>query len=182
MVTVQNLLCMYYYFYFNNYKHGNFNIVRIYTVQIYAQQWIRCIIVHLYLYVIALESELSEVEILSGCRYVHIGPKLCSLLVRPEETDEVDGVSSDSCQYVSLQELWHHLSLPPNITLMLCSNGIQQHRIQSFPSNVLFVQYGFQVCALKLYTTSSPALVYTDTNNFCHYHHLLMSQSVRIIL
>lgn len=77
-------------------------------------------------------------------RYVHIGPKLCSLLVRPEETDEVDGVSSDSCQYVGLQELWHHLSLPPNITLMLCSNGIQQHRIQTFPSNVLFVQYGFQ--------------------------------------
>jgi hypothetical protein len=84
---------------------------------------------------------------LNSCRYVHIGPKLCSLLVRLEEADEVDGMNSDSCQQcVYLQELWHRLALPPDITLMLCSNGIQQQRIQTFPSNMLFVQYGFQVC------------------------------------
>jgi hypothetical protein len=66
-------------------------------------------------------------------------------LVGLEETDEVDGVNSESCHYVCLQELWHHLALPPDITLMLCSNGIQQQRIRAFPSNMLFVQYGFQV-------------------------------------
>jgi len=98
---------------------------------------------------------MSEAEslLLNCCRYVHIGPKLCSLLVRPEETEEVDGVSSDSSQFVGLQELWHHLALPPNITLMLCSNGIQQHGIQAFPSNMLFVQYGFQVRVKGLYIT-----------------------------
>ena len=84
--------------------------------------------------------------LLNCCRYVHIGPKLCSLLVRLEETDEVDGVNSESWQCVCLQDLWHHLALPPDITLMLCSNGIQQQRIQAFPANILFVQYGFQVC------------------------------------
>jgi len=84
--------------------------------------------------------------LLNCYRYVHIGPKLCSLLVRLEETDEVDGVNSESCQCVCLQDLWHHLALPPDITLMLCSNGIQQQKIQAFPANVLFVQYGFQVC------------------------------------
>jgi len=84
--------------------------------------------------------------LLNCCRYVHIGPKLCSLLVRLEDTDEVDGVNSESCQCVCLQDLWHHLALPPDITLMLCSNGIQPQRIQAFPANILFVQYGFQVC------------------------------------
>ncbi|XP_021936074.1 uncharacterized protein LOC110837829 isoform X2 [Zootermopsis nevadensis] len=78
-------------------------------------------------------------------RYVHIGPKLCSLLVRPEEGDEGDGVSSDgSGQCVGLQELWHHLALPPDITVMLCGNGIQQHGTLALPSNILLVQYGFQ--------------------------------------
>jgi len=85
-------------------------------------------------------------SLLNCCRYVHIGPKLCSLLVRLEETDEVDGVNSESCQCVCLQDLWHHLALPPDVTLMLCSNGIQHQRIQAFPANILFVQYGFQVC------------------------------------
>jgi len=88
--------------------------------------------------------------LLNCCRYVHIGPKLCSLLVRLEDTDEVDGVNSESCQCVCLQDLWHHLALPPDITLMLCSNGIQQQRIQAFPANILFVQYGFQVCVCGL--------------------------------
>jgi hypothetical protein len=105
---------------------------------------------------------------LGCCRYVHIGPKLGSLLVRPEETDEMDGVSSDSSQYVSLQELWHHLALPPNVTLMLCSNGIQQHRIQTFPSNVLFVQYGFQVCALELYITKTWCWKHHFSNSGLH--------------
>jgi len=82
--------------------------------------------------------------IFPNLRYVHIGPKLCSLLVRLEDTDEVDGVNSESCQCVCLQDLWHHLALPPDITLMLCSNGIQPQRIQAFPANILFVQYGFQ--------------------------------------
>jgi hypothetical protein len=81
-------------------------------------------------------------------RYVHIGPKLCSLLVRPDEADEGSVVGSDNGQYVGLQELWHHLALPPDITIMLCSNGIQQHGALTFPSNMLFVQYGFQVCML----------------------------------
>ncbi|KAJ9589645.1 hypothetical protein L9F63_017134, partial [Diploptera punctata] len=71
-------------------------------------------------------------------RYVHIGPKLCSLLVRGDDNDDLDTT------YVALHELWHHLTLPPSITLMLCSNGILQHGGQTFPPNVLFVQYGFQ--------------------------------------
>ncbi|XP_069671476.1 uncharacterized protein [Periplaneta americana] len=68
-------------------------------------------------------------------RYVHVGPKLCSLLVRPDVVDEEGAM---------LQELWHLLALPPDVTLMLCSNSLQQPTAHAFPANVLFVQYGFQ--------------------------------------
>lgn len=104
---------------------------------------------------------------------MHIGPKLCSLLVRPEEGDEGDGVSSDgSGQCVGLQELWHHLALPPDITVMLCGNGIQQHGTLALPSNILLVQYGFQVgkpmdvIRSNCWNTIPSSNIYTDINTF----------------
>lgn len=44
-----------------------------------------------------------------------------------------------------MRELWHRLDLPPNITLMLCANGLHS-RFYNIPPNVVLVEYGFQVC------------------------------------
>lgn len=86
--------------------------------------------------------------------YVHIGPRLASLLVQAEnfssnlsvndtiETDMSEVFKSYSC----LQELWHTLNLSSSMTLLLCSNGLHsKSEFQTIPNNIIFVEYGFQV-------------------------------------
>ncbi|XP_034950248.1 uncharacterized protein [Chelonus insularis] len=86
--------------------------------------------------------------------YVHVGPRLASLLVQPEnldfstnsinETVETD-MSEVFKTYTCLQEMWHILNLNPDTTLLLCSNGLHSKpEFRSIPSNVVLVEYGFQ--------------------------------------
>ncbi|XP_008556256.1 uncharacterized protein LOC103577419 [Microplitis demolitor] len=85
--------------------------------------------------------------------YVHVGPRLASLLVPPEnldlsnsinETVETD-MSEVFKSYSCLQELWHILNLNSDTTLLLCSNGLHSKpEFRSVPSNVILVEYGFQ--------------------------------------
>nr|CAD7257034.1 unnamed protein product [Timema shepardi] len=75
-------------------------------------------------------------------RHVHIGPKLCSLLgqCRVEDGENVP-------HHVPLQELWQILGLPPEVTLMLCSNSLHTQEAApplDIPPNILLVEYGFQ--------------------------------------
>ena len=86
--------------------------------------------------------------------YVHVGPRLASLLVQPDnldlnlsinETVETD-MSEVFKSYSCLQELWHILNLNISTTLLLCSNGLHSKaEFRSVPSNVILVEYGFQV-------------------------------------
>lgn len=86
--------------------------------------------------------------------YVHVGPRLASLLVQPDnldcnlsinETVETD-MSEVFKSYSCLQELWHILNLNSDTTLLLCSNGLHSRaEFRSVPSNVILVEYGFQV-------------------------------------
>lgn len=85
--------------------------------------------------------------------YVHVGPRLASLLVQPDnldlsssinETVETD-MSEVFKSYSCLQELWHILNLNNDTTLLLCSNGLHSKpEFRSVPSNVILVEYGFQ--------------------------------------
>ncbi|KAK0163427.1 hypothetical protein PV327_007111 [Microctonus hyperodae] len=85
--------------------------------------------------------------------YVHVGPRLASLLVQPDnldlsisinETVETD-MSEVFKSYSCLQELWHILNLNSDTTLLLCSNGLHsKSEFRSVPSNVILVEYGFQ--------------------------------------
>lgn len=85
--------------------------------------------------------------------YVHVGPRLASLLVQPDnldlsisinETVETD-MSEVFKSYSCLQELWHILNLNSNTTLLLCSNGLHSKaEFRNVPSNVILVEYGFQ--------------------------------------
>nr|CAD7405719.1 unnamed protein product [Timema cristinae] len=75
-------------------------------------------------------------------RHVHVGPKLCSLLgqCRVEDGENVP-------HHVPLQELWQILGLPPEVTLMLCSNSLHTQEAApplDIPPNILLVEYGFQ--------------------------------------
>ncbi|KAG8227825.1 hypothetical protein J437_LFUL008469 [Ladona fulva] len=110
-------------------------------------------------------EELSDMwpsfqEILSTfptLRYVHVGPRLSSLLVEParagfcsgrqgrEDTSQ-DGEDDDADGgFGGLQELWHLLSLPHSVTLMICGNALHyQPRPPILPPNVVVVEYGFQ--------------------------------------
>ncbi|XP_015587656.1 uncharacterized protein LOC107264182 [Cephus cinctus] len=85
--------------------------------------------------------------------YVHVGPRLASLLVQPESLDSSlsinETVETDMSEvfrsYTCLQELWHILSLNSDTTLLLCSNGLHSKpEFRSVPSNVVLVEYGFQ--------------------------------------
>lgn len=86
--------------------------------------------------------------------YVHIGPRLSSLLVQPstfdcslsvDETIETN-MSEALESYSSLQQLWHVLSLHFDTTVLLCSNGLHaKAEFHSIPNNVILVEYGFQV-------------------------------------
>lgn len=86
--------------------------------------------------------------------YVHVGPRLASLLVQPEnldlsssinETVETD-MSEIFKTYTCLQELWHILNFNSDTTLLLCSNGLHSKaEFHNVPSNVILVEYGFQV-------------------------------------
>ncbi|XP_026288874.1 uncharacterized protein LOC113213876 isoform X3 [Frankliniella occidentalis] len=115
-------------------------------------------------------------------RYVHVGPRLSSLLlardddssthrcpndsteagnrsssvsVENEDLDRSRGAESDQISLALendnglygvpsfMRELWHRLDLPPNITLMLCANGLHS-RFYNIPPNVVLVEYGFQ--------------------------------------
>ncbi|XP_046981573.1 uncharacterized protein LOC124550870 isoform X1 [Schistocerca americana] len=71
-------------------------------------------------------------------RYVHVGPKLCSLLLPPANEGACGGGQEGAAR-----QLWHLLSLPPSVTLMLCANSLQP-AAPALPSNVVLVQYGFQ--------------------------------------
>ncbi|XP_011310616.1 uncharacterized protein [Fopius arisanus] len=85
--------------------------------------------------------------------YVHVGPRLASLLVQADnldyslsinETVETD-MSEVFKSYSCLQELWHILDLNSDTTLLLCSNGLHsKSEFKSIPSNVILVEYGFQ--------------------------------------
>ncbi|XP_043476620.1 uncharacterized protein LOC122507780 [Leptopilina heterotoma] len=85
--------------------------------------------------------------------YVHVGPRLASLLVQPDnldlnvsinETVETD-MSEVFKSYSCLQELWHILNLNFDTTLLLCSNGLHSKvEFRSVSSNVILVEYGFQ--------------------------------------
>ncbi|KAG7208569.1 hypothetical protein KM043_014782 [Ampulex compressa] len=85
--------------------------------------------------------------------YVHVGPRLASLLVQPDsfdlnlsvnETIETD-MSEIFKSYSCLQELWHILNLSPSTTLLLCSNGLHSKpEFHNIPSNIILVEYGFQ--------------------------------------
>ncbi|XP_066585055.1 uncharacterized protein [Prorops nasuta] len=85
--------------------------------------------------------------------YVHVGPRLASLLVNPDsfdlsvstnETIETD-MSEVFKSYSCLQELWHILNLNSNTTLLLCSNGLHSKpEFHNIPSNIILVEYGFQ--------------------------------------
>ncbi|CAB3359835.1 Hypothetical predicted protein [Cloeon dipterum] len=56
---------------------------------------------------------------------IHIGPRLSSLLL-PQQTPNV----------------WHLLTLPTHVTLMLCCNNLAQS--YDLPPNVILMEYGFQ--------------------------------------
>ncbi|XP_046384322.1 uncharacterized protein LOC124154554 isoform X2 [Ischnura elegans] len=96
-------------------------------------------------------------------RYVHVGPKLSSLLFNPSRAGSVgpshhcreDGSiqegEEDDCESMvggggaGLQELWHLLSLPNTVTLMICGNALHyKPRSPALPPNVVVVEYGFQ--------------------------------------
>lgn len=83
-----------------------------------------------------------------------MGPRLASLLIQPENLDSSSSINetietdmSDIFKsYTCLQELWHILNLDSNTTLLLCSNGLHlKTEFHSIPSNVILVEYGFQV-------------------------------------
>ena len=86
--------------------------------------------------------------------YVHVGPRLANLLVQADnfdmnlsvnETIETD-MSEVFKSYSCLQELWHTLNLSSNTTLLLCSNSLHSKaEFHNIPSNIIFVEYGFQV-------------------------------------
>lgn len=85
--------------------------------------------------------------------YVHVGPRLASLLVQPDNLDSSisinETVETDMSEvfktYSCLQELWHILNLNSNTTLLLCSNGLHSKpEFRNVPSNVILVEYGFQ--------------------------------------
>ncbi|XP_033324995.1 uncharacterized protein LOC117219738 [Megalopta genalis] len=85
--------------------------------------------------------------------YVHVGPRLASLLVQADnfdlnlsinETMETD-MSEVFKSYSCLQELWHILNLSSSTTLMLCSNGLHSKpKFNNIPNNIILVEYGFQ--------------------------------------
>ncbi|XP_076643279.1 uncharacterized protein LOC143353675 [Halictus rubicundus] len=85
--------------------------------------------------------------------YVHVGPRLASLLVQADnfdlnlsinETIETD-MSEVFKSYSCLQELWHILNLSSSTTLMLCSNGLHSKpEFHNIPNNIILVEYGFQ--------------------------------------
>ncbi|KAK9298691.1 hypothetical protein QLX08_008058 [Tetragonisca angustula] len=85
--------------------------------------------------------------------YVHVGPRLANLLVQADnfdmnlsvnETIETD-MSEVFKSYSCLQELWHTLNLSSNTTLLLCSNSLHSKaEFHNIPSNIIFVEYGFQ--------------------------------------
>jgi len=86
--------------------------------------------------------------------YVHVGPRLTTLLVQADsfdlsvsvndtlETDMSEVFKSYSC----LQELWHILNLSSSTTLLLCSNSLHsKSEFHNIPTNIVLVEYGFQV-------------------------------------
>lgn len=90
----------------------------------------------------------------ASLNYVHVGPRLASLLIQPENLDSNlsinETIETDMSElfksYSCLQELWHILNLNATTTLLLCSNGLHsKSEFHSIPSNVILVEYGFQV-------------------------------------
>ncbi|XP_054264092.1 uncharacterized protein LOC128987330 isoform X1 [Macrosteles quadrilineatus] len=72
----------------------------------------------------------------TNLKYVHLGPRLSSLLICGGE----EGAD------VSLQDIWHHLSLSPDVTVMLCSNTLHNLHLAKVyvPANIVLMDYGFQ--------------------------------------
>jgi hypothetical protein len=81
---------------------------------------------------------------------VHIGPRLSSLLL-PEQLPN-GFVNGDSYQSHSdsfnISKVWHLLSLPASVTLMLCCNNLTA--TCQLPPNVILMEYGFQVSILSI--------------------------------
>lgn len=90
-------------------------------------------------------------------RYVHIGPKLSSLLIGNNEDASNNSTSINSStggllnisnnHGYGLQGVWHLLSLPPEITVMMCANSLHNQSLENIyvPSNMILVEYGFLV-------------------------------------
>ncbi|EZA52531.1 uncharacterized protein LOC105281834 [Ooceraea biroi] len=85
--------------------------------------------------------------------YVHVGPRLASLLVQADNLDPNvsanDTIETDMSEvfkpYSCLQELWHLLNLNSSTTLLLCSNGLHSRsEFHNVPTNIILVEYGFQ--------------------------------------
>lgn len=99
--------------------------------------------------------------------YVHVGPRLASLLVQADsfdlnvsanETIETD-MSEVFKSYSCLQELWHILNLSSSTTLLLCSNGLHSKpEFHNVPTNIILVEYGFQVVE-NFWNSPSPPFV-----------------------
>lgn len=86
--------------------------------------------------------------------YVHVGPRLATLLVQADNFDPnssiTETIETDMSEifksYSCLQELWHILNLNCDTTLLLCSNGLHSKpEFHSIPNNIILVEYGFQV-------------------------------------
>jgi hypothetical protein len=86
---------------------------------------------------------------------VHIGPRLSSLLL-PEQMPNgfVNGDSYQShTDSFNISKVWHLLSLPASVTLMLCCNNLTA--TCQLPPNVILMEYGFQVSIIRIGTMAA---------------------------
>uniref|UniRef100_A0A1B6CRL5 Uncharacterized protein n=2 Tax=Clastoptera arizonana TaxID=38151 RepID=A0A1B6CRL5_9HEMI len=89
----------------------------------------------------------------TNLKYVHIGPRLSNLLIGTLNDPSPASSSSSVLLNVSggnssltLQDVWHLLSLSPEVTIMLCSNSLHNQNLANtiIPSNMVLIEYGFQ--------------------------------------
>ncbi|XP_039293769.1 uncharacterized protein LOC111057243 [Nilaparvata lugens] len=78
----------------------------------------------------------------SNLEYVHIGPCLSNLLINNVVGKDISIPASP----LTVQEFWHLLAIPPDVTIMLCSNNLHGEELKTihFPLNMVLVEYGFQ--------------------------------------
>ncbi|XP_075233962.1 uncharacterized protein LOC142331764 [Lycorma delicatula] len=89
----------------------------------------------------------------TNLKYVHIGPRLSGLLIGSGEDNSNNSTSStiggllnvSNNHGYGLQEVWHLLSLPPEVTVMMCANSLHSQSLENLyvPSNMILIEYGF---------------------------------------